>query len=144
MNFPKQFCAMQRTAGCREPFLVFDPKVCVPENRKGFAQTFLACTMLHVVKQCTNNPLLLEDPNHPLLQLFHSRQSRHGQNICHHDNSELHLGASQLCDGMGCLGGADRLCRPSFEWHNKPSVFHTSRRKQDQCATTRFRNCKIC
>ena len=75
----KRFYSMQRTAGYSEPFSLFDPKIYIPENCKGFAQTFLVCTTLYIVKQYTDNPKLLEDPNHPCYNFFTQGNSGTGK-----------------------------------------------------------------
>jgi Cdc6-like AAA superfamily ATPase len=46
------------------------PNVYIPENRQGFAHTLLVCATLYIVKQYTDNPLLLQDPNHPRWNFF--------------------------------------------------------------------------
>jgi hypothetical protein len=66
----ERFYALQRSASYREPFSLFDPNIYIPENCQGFAQTFLVCTTLYIVKQYTNNPSLLEDSKHPCYNFF--------------------------------------------------------------------------
>jgi hypothetical protein len=61
---------VQHSASYREPFSLFDPNVYIPENRQGFAHTLLVCATLYIVKQYTDNPLLLQDPNHPCWNFF--------------------------------------------------------------------------
>jgi hypothetical protein len=60
----ERFYTMHSATGYREPFSLLDPRIYIPENCLGFAQTFLVCTMIYIVKQYTDNPLLLADPNH--------------------------------------------------------------------------------
>jgi hypothetical protein len=66
----ERFYALQRSESYQEPFSLFDPNIYIPENCQGFAQTFLVCTALYIVKQYTDNPLLLEDPKHPCYNFF--------------------------------------------------------------------------
>jgi hypothetical protein len=66
----KRYYSVQHSASYREPFFLFDPNVYIPENFQGFAQTLLVCATLYIVKQYTDNPLLLQDPNHPCWNFF--------------------------------------------------------------------------
>jgi hypothetical protein len=68
--YSKQYYSKQGSTGHSEVFSLFDPKIYIPENCQGFAQTFLVCTTQYIVKQYTENPLLLQDPNHPCYNFF--------------------------------------------------------------------------
>jgi hypothetical protein len=61
---------MQGLASYWQPFSQFDPNIYIPKNCQGFDQTFLSCTTLYIVKQYTDNPLLLEYPKHPCYNSF--------------------------------------------------------------------------
>jgi hypothetical protein len=75
----KRYYSVQRSASFREPFSLFDPNVYIPENCQGFAQTLLVCATLYIVKQYTDNPLLLQDPNHPCWNFFTQVNSGSGK-----------------------------------------------------------------
>jgi hypothetical protein len=53
VDHTKLYYARQHSAAYNQPFSLFDPKVYIPENCQGFAQTFLVCMTLHIVKQYT-------------------------------------------------------------------------------------------